>query len=931
MPVGYGLNSTRVTTQEYLWDTHWLLTPLIWLIKLLRIRLNGSTDDPPVDQLGPFEVSATDWPDGIRDWFREDIERLRALGYQVVIVHRIALPRIQTQIYRATLVHPSGQRFVRLQLRIWSQRTPPQERYHRQLETEFEDGTYLITFAGKPDMLAPPSMDIERIGEVTLDELIRRHDERLALTGRRDIRSVRSVEEVRAYVERQHAQLVDFHRARGVFEPLPTSQSTIATDPTADPATAHSDVLAELEHLQQRRVSWVNSIFILVLSLAVFAAVFWFQAWEISLWLIIPILLFHEAGHWVAMKLFGYRNTRMFFIPFFGAGVSGQNLNVAGWKKAIVALAGPLPGIAVGAAIGISGLIHEEVWKVQLAMAAILLNGFNLLPILPLDGGVMWQAILFCRHRYLDLAFRCVTIGCLMLMALALNAYILFGVGIMMALALPIAYKIAQVAEGLREQKFSTHSPDGVTIPQSAAVVIIQQLREALPTGQTPKTLAQHTWSVFETLNARPPGIVVSLGFAGLYAGSLLASFILLGVFFLGASGDFWDVMQMAAGQPTHVYRSGATETVQTDADVPLDDQTLLGSFPSEQAATEAFQRLVANGDEGQYVRFGQSMMVRVAHGDVDRRNALFDLLENEQASPEVLGSDVGGWFRFQAVMPGPEVAEQVEQQLMSYSFSLETVPLHLIPPWSREWADAGPQREVWAQRRQLARDLMELVAEDDEDFFAELYEQLEEASRRGDNQRREQILDQIRQRNVESLRQVFDAYVHDGEGAADQQIIDAIKQWRFEQLEQMGAGMRLDDDAAGQAPLDAGDPPAAVDASDQEAPHDPQPTADGDDPAAEQPRPAGPAAAARGLATPGEAALSAIAPLLGQLELNERGEPLGAARDQVMSYMWAERAGPVVECSGSATFPGTVLPQLAEWLCDQGAVEVRYDIGASY
>ena len=67
---------------------------------------------------------------------------------------------------------------------------------------------------------------------------------------------------------------------------------------------------------------------------------------------LIPILLFHEFGHYVAMRVFGYQDLRMFFIPLFGAAVSGRHYNVPGWKKAIVSLAGPVPGIGLGVALG---------------------------------------------------------------------------------------------------------------------------------------------------------------------------------------------------------------------------------------------------------------------------------------------------------------------------------------------------------------------------------------------------------------------------------------------------------------------------------------------------------------------------------------------------------------------------------------------------
>src|SRR4051812_15229775 len=42
------------------------------------------------------------------------------------------------------------------------------------------------------------------------------------------------------------------------------------------------------------------------------------RSWE-ALALLVPILLFHELGHYLAMRIFGYRNVRMFFIPLLGA------------------------------------------------------------------------------------------------------------------------------------------------------------------------------------------------------------------------------------------------------------------------------------------------------------------------------------------------------------------------------------------------------------------------------------------------------------------------------------------------------------------------------------------------------------------------------------------------------------------------------------
>src|SRR5439155_1010311 len=122
----------------------------------------------------------------------------------------------------------------------------------------------------------------------------------------------------------------------------PTTLPT-ASDQAGEPAALSADdmaVLHELEELQNRRASTGSTLLMLVVSLLLFVAAFQGdQGWD-QVWVLVLVLTFHELGHYLAMRWFGYRNLRMFFIPFLGAAVSGKHYNVAGWKKAVVALMG---------------------------------------------------------------------------------------------------------------------------------------------------------------------------------------------------------------------------------------------------------------------------------------------------------------------------------------------------------------------------------------------------------------------------------------------------------------------------------------------------------------------------------------------------------------------------------------------------------------
>lgn len=116
---------------------------------------------------------------------------------------------------------------------------------------------------------------------------------------------------------------------------------------------------------------------------------------------VVGVLAFHELGHLVAMKLLGYENVSVFFVPFMGAAVSGRARTPGGWKAGVVSLAGPVPGILVAA------LILAANPPVPLARVVVVtlvyVNALNLLPFVPLDGGRVMNTILFSRHRHLEL------------------------------------------------------------------------------------------------------------------------------------------------------------------------------------------------------------------------------------------------------------------------------------------------------------------------------------------------------------------------------------------------------------------------------------------------------------------------------------------------------------------------------------------------
>src|SRR5204863_8994054 len=82
-----------------------------------------------------------------------------------------------------------------------------------------------------------------------------------------------------------------------------------------------------------------------------------------------------------------------FFIPFMGAAIMMKRMPRDAWHEALNGLAGPLVGSAGALVIWILGEALDSRPLVALAFIGFLINLFNLLPVVPLDGGRIVGAI----------------------------------------------------------------------------------------------------------------------------------------------------------------------------------------------------------------------------------------------------------------------------------------------------------------------------------------------------------------------------------------------------------------------------------------------------------------------------------------------------------------------------------------------------------
>lgn len=116
------------------------------------------------------------------------------------------------------------------------------------------------------------------------------------------------------------------------------------------------------------------------------------------------IVIIHELGHLFTARSYGWRIEEIQLLPFGGVIEVAEHGNVSALEEMIVALAGPLNnGLMIWIAYFFSdwGWWSPE-WTAYFIQANAVIALFNLLPILPLDGGKVLQAGMSFFIRYIQ-------------------------------------------------------------------------------------------------------------------------------------------------------------------------------------------------------------------------------------------------------------------------------------------------------------------------------------------------------------------------------------------------------------------------------------------------------------------------------------------------------------------------------------------------
>ena len=775
----YKLDSRKVTFGEY-WNI--VRSPMVivpWVAKLLNIPMKFSSGMPDFESVRQLEVPEPEFSLRAYEKLQPLLDKCLAMGFHSPRFFTYENMRRDSRISFIALLHESGAT-VRLMHTLAAQVQPPQEKMLVVLLSELNDGTYFFTSNQRKQFISMPGILANRLIGTGPERLLESHLQKLSeFQASNPPKLVQSQEQMDALWDRYEKSSREFGMQRGIYvwmtpeEVAKESQGMAEVRAMATGNGGQNEgVLLELHNLQNKKAGWGGVIALLVISLVLFVGVGARQwSWNYLI-ILLAVLFVHELGHYLAMRAFNYRNLRMFFIPFFGAAVSGQNHNVPGWKKVIVSLMGPLPGIVLGIILGVAGMALHQPWLVKVAIVSLFLNGFNLLPVLPMDGGWVFHTLIFSRHPVLDAAFRVLAIVGLIVLGSFSKSKILMYVAIPMAMGIPVAYRTARIAAELKQRGLPPVPPDDQNIPAETANAIISEIQKAATKAQSNKTMAQQVLQIFETINAHPPRWPATIGLLFAHLASLALAAVFALTFVFAQRGDFAGLLANAAFMPKHTYICGSPPTwrgAPTDESAALPD-TMVATFPKHAAALAAFQSLTNQlSPRAALTVFGDTLLLTLPANDDAARKQWLTNLQARTKDVFVDSTNYRAGFSIVCLAPTALAATNLERQLDEY---FGTFPaLAMVPPWPVPGAHIFGTNVLARQTYLKLQNAQSGIYTNRE---LEALDKLEvQARKTGDSA----ALEQLRQQSVELNKKLAAAAIErvrtGAEGAVDTQIID--------------------------------------------------------------------------------------------------------------------------------------------------------------
>lgn len=244
-----------------------------------------------------------------------------------------------------------------------------------------------------------------------------------------------------------------------------------------------------------------NAVTRSLLSLLIYAVLFYFLFDQNLAYIaaILLVIIIHEVGHFLMMRLYNYSNVKIFIVPLLGAFTSGKKQKVSQKQLILIILAGPVPGIIIGSVLYFLNIDMKDTTLTMLANSFLVINVLNLLPFFPLDGGRLFETLFFKENFLIRFVFGIISILALFVMTLVFGNPVLLLIPVMIGLELYNENKHQKIRTYLRQEKINFRT-DYASLPDKSYWLIRDCLILSFPKKYAAIEAGKYEYSPFEGL-----------------------------------------------------------------------------------------------------------------------------------------------------------------------------------------------------------------------------------------------------------------------------------------------------------------------------------------------------------------------------------------------------------------------------------------------
>jgi Zn-dependent protease len=244
-----------------------------------------------------------------------------------------------------------------------------------------------------------------------------------------------------------------------------------------------------------------NAITRSLISLFIYALLFYFlfERNVVYIAAILLVIIIHEMGHFLAMRIYRYANVKIFIVPLLGAFTSGKKQQVSQWQLSVIILAGPVPGVVLGIILYyLNRDMHNDTLS-MLANSFLIINLLNCLPFYPLDGGRLVETLFFKENYVIRLVFGIISVIALSIFFALSYSLVLLIIPILISIELYNENKHEKIRQYLRQEKINYYT-EYENLPDKDYWLIRDCLIFSFPRKYGSLIPGKHEYSIIEPL-----------------------------------------------------------------------------------------------------------------------------------------------------------------------------------------------------------------------------------------------------------------------------------------------------------------------------------------------------------------------------------------------------------------------------------------------